>query len=619
MNTIKSQERLLHISDQIAEIITKTHEMEVVHKELIGRVHPLYRKSALNLVHYLALRSFDIEKLQSRLKYLGLPGVDSAEAHVMSTLRSIQNIVNHLRGIPDAAQPAASISVKKSEKLLRINTRKLFGFQSKNRWTRIMVTLPTEAAEDYGMINRLIRKGMNSARINCAHDNPEVWGKMIAHIQQTNKASKKNCKIMMDLAGPKIRTGMMKPGPEILRFKPHRDLSGNVIKPARLWIAPPTVLPPDDTADAIIPVEPALVKKLKRGNIIHFTDARGKKNSFVIERKQGGGKWGLCNDSAYLKTGTELIFSKVKETGKEVDLVGTLLPLEQFIFLHTGDLLILHQDPMPGEPAQYNEHGKLTAHAHISCTLPEIFNDVIAGEAVFFDDGEIEGVIETKEEDKLYIRILHAKNSGSKLRAGKGINFPDSDLKVSGLTEKDKEDLDFVAQWADVVNLSFVNQASDVETYLEEIAKKEKKPGLILKIETRKGFINLPEILLHAMQIFPVGIMIARGDLAVETGWKDFASIQEEIMRVGEAAHVPAVWATQVLERMAKSGVPTRSEITDAALAQRAECVMLNKGEYIEKTVEVLDSILRKMQKNHYKSIVQLPKLKDVENLKLSI
>ncbi|HZK08617.1 MAG TPA: pyruvate kinase [Bacteroidales bacterium] len=616
MNT---QDKLQHISDQIAEIIAKTHEMEIMHQELIGRVHPLYRESALNLVHYLALRSFEIEKLQERLRHLGLPGLDSAEAHVMSSLRSIQNIVNHLRGTPDATQPVAPISVKKSEKLLRTNTRKLFGFQSKNRWTRIMVTLPTDAAEDYGLINRLIRKGMNSARINCAHDSPEVWGKMINHIQQSNKASKKNCKIMMDLAGPKLRTGIMKPGPEILRFKPQRDLSGIVTKPARIWIAPPTLLPPDETADAIIPVEPALVKKLKRGNTIRFTDARGKKNSIVIERKQGDGKWGLCYDSAYLKTGTELILSKVKQTGKEVDLVGTLLPLEQVILLHKDDLLILHKSPMPGEPAQYDKHGKLTAHAHVSCTLPEVFDDVVPGEAVFFDDGKIEGFIEIKEVDKLRIRIVHAKNTGSRLRAGKGINFPDSDLKVSGLTQKDKEDLDFVAQWADVVNLSFVNQASDVEVYLEEIAKKEAKPGLILKIETRKGFVNLPEILLHAMQIFPVGIMIARGDLAVETGWDDFASIQEEIMRVGEAAHVPAVWATQVLERMAKSGVPTRSEITDAALAQRAECVMLNKGEYIEKTVDALDSILRKMQRNHYKTGVQLPRLEDVENLKLSL
>lgn len=615
MNT---QEKLQLISDQIGEIIAKAREMEERYRTLTERVHPVYRKSALNLVHYLAFRSFDIDKLQNRLRYRGLPGLANTEAHVMSSLLSIQAIVNQLSGISLAEKSKGVISIKKSEKLLRTNTKLLFGYKSKNRWTRIMVTIPTSAASDYSLINRLVRRGMNSARINCAHDDPVVWAQMIEHIKRSNKASKKSCKIMMDLAGPKLRTGPMKPGPQILHFKPERNLSGNVIKPARLWIAPPDVLPPDDTADAIIPVEPSLVKKIKRGNIIRFTDARGKKIQIVIERKQGDGKWGLCHDSAYLEAGTELIISKIKQTGKELDLVGTLLPLEQFILLYKNDILILHKEPIPGEPAKYDEDGSLKAHAHISCTLPEIFEDVKLGETVFFNDGKIEGIIEDKEKDHLRIKIIHAKNRGSKLRAGKGINFPESDLKITGLTAKDKEDFDFVAQWADVVNLSFVNHPSDVEAFLEELNKKETKPGLILKIETRKGFINLPEILLHAMQIFPVGIMIARGDLAVETGWKDFASIQEEIIRVGDAAHVPAVWATQVLESMARTGVPTRSEITDAALAQRAECVMLNKGEYIEKTVEVLDSILKKMQKYRYRAGAQLPKMKDAENLKLS-
>ncbi len=112
--------------------------------------------------------------------------------------------------------------------------------------------------------------------------------------------------------------------------------------------------------------------------------------------------------------------------------------------------------------------------------------------------------------------------------------------------------------------------------------------------------------------------MIARGDLAIEVGWKNFASIQEEIMRISEAAHVPVVWATQVLENLAKKGVPTRSEITDAALSQRTECVMLNKGLYIEKTVKTLDKILRRMQKFQKKKQTILPKLPDADKLLIS-
>ena len=616
---MNKQNTLQHIGDQIGEIIAKARDMENKYRNLIDRVHPIYRKSALNLVHYLAFRSFDIEKLQNHLRYMGLLSISDVEAHVMSSLMSLQTIVNQLCGLPIADEPAGIISIKKSEKLLQSNTDLLFGYKSTNRWTRIMVTLPSSAAHDYALVNRLVKLGMNSARINCAHEDPAVWTQMIEHIKRSNKASKKSCKIVMDLSGPKFRTGDMKPGPQMLRFKPTRDISGRITKPAKLWIAPPDVFPPNDTADAIIPIDTLLLKKFKRGDTIQFTDARGKKSQIVIDGKQGNGRWGLCYDSAYLKAGTELTLNRVKASGQEMSFVGTLLPLEQFILLCKNDILILHKEPIPGEPAQFNKEGELVEHAHISCTLPELFEDVMPGEKVFFNDGKIEGLITSKEADSISIKITHAKKTGSKLRGGKGINFPDSDLKIKGLTAKDKEDMDFVAQWADVVNLSFVNHPSDVQAYLDEFHKKEKIPGLIVKIETLKGFIQLPEILLCAMQAYPVGIMIARGDLAIETGWKNFAAIQEEIVRMGDAAHIPAVLATQVLESLTKSGVPTRSEITDAALAQRAECIMLNKGEYIEKTMGVLNSILKKLQKNGCRNNVQLPKLKDADGLKLSL
>ena len=133
--------------------------------------------------------------------------------------------------------------------------------------------------------------------------------------------------------------------------------------------------------------------------------------------------------------------------------------------------------------------------------------------------------------------------------------------------------------------------------------------GIILKIETLESYRNLPNILLKAMENYPIGVMIARGDLAIETGWKNFAVIQEEILRICEAAHLPDIWATQVLENLAKKGIPTRAEITDAAMSQRVESVMLNKGPYIEKAVKMLDKILCKMQSIQKKKMAVLPKL----------
>jgi pyruvate kinase len=89
--------------------------------------------------------------------------------------------------------------------------------------------------------------------------------------------------------------------------------------------------------------------------------------------------------------------------------------------------------------------------------------------------------------------------------------------------------------------------------------------------------------------------MVARGDLAVEIGFERLAEVQEEMLWLCEAAHVPVIWATQVLESMAKNGLPSRAEVSDAALSIRAECVMLNKGPYIVETVRFLADVLERM------------------------
>lgn len=117
-------------------------------------------------------------------------------------------------------------------------------------------------------------------------------------------------------------------------------------------------------------------------------------------------------------------------------------------------------------------------------------------------------------------------------------------------------------------------------------------------------------ILLEAMKRYPIGVMIARGDLAIETGWERMAELQEEMLWICEAAHVPVIWATQVLESVARNGIPSRAEITDAAMAQRAEAVMLNKGEHLIEATKMLDDILSRMQEHQHKKSSQLKQLK---------
>lgn len=144
----------------------------------------------------------------------------------------------------------------------------------------------------------------------------------------------------------------------------------------------------------------------------------------------------------------------------------------------------------------------------------------------------------------------------------------------------------------------------------QELAARGKSGlGIILKIESRQGFDQLPFSLIAALRHHPVGIMVARGDLAIEVGFERLAEVQEEILWLSEAAHTPVIWATQVLETLAKTGIPSRAEVTDAAMGARAECVMLNKGEHILDAVRFLDHVLHRMQAHHLKKRSMLRRL----------
>jgi pyruvate kinase len=232
---------------------------------------------------------------------------------------------------------------------------------------------------------------------------------------------------------------------------------------------------------------------------------------------------------------------------------------------------------------------------------------VQAGERVCLDDGKITGVAEFVSESEIHVRVRHTPPHGARLAADKGINLPDSNLHLPALTVKDKEDLQFIATHADLVGLSFVNHESDVLALIDALRQHDAaKPGIVLKIETQRALSRLPAILLAAMRHDRVGVMIARGDLAIEVGYERLAEAQEEILWICEAAHCPAIWATQVLDNLAKEGTPSRAEITDAAMGHRAECVMLNKGPHVMEAMRVLDDILKRMDSHQTKKSAML-------------
>jgi pyruvate kinase len=291
--------------------------------------------------------------------------------------------------------------------------------------------------------------------------------------------------------------------------------------------------------------------------------------------------------------------------------VSELTAKAQSITLKRGDTLILTNGLLPGRPATYDDQGQLLSPARIGVTLPEVFSDILPGEAVWLDDGKIGGVIRSVDKDQIQVEIMQARPKGKKLKADKGINLPDSELRLPALTERDTEDLAFIAAHADIVGYSFVRNETDVYELQSRLTELNgERLGIVLKIETRKAFEQLPNLLLAAMRWPCAGVMVARGDLAVECGYERMAEVQEEILWFSEAAHMPVIWATQVLDKLAKKGLPSRAEITDAAMGERAECVMLNKGPYIVEAAKVLDDILRRMQGHQSKKSSTLRQLK---------
>lgn len=606
MRTNKSH--LEHLIRQVDNLIAEALKLENDSAADVKKVHPAFQKSARNLLHYLALRRHDIRDLQEQLAALGLSSLGRAEGHVLATLQAVRHQLSLLCKCPEKPTlPAVTLS--ESSGLLQVNNEQLLGPLPEKRVTRIMVTCSTELAEDYELLCRMLKAGMNCARINCAHDDEEVWLKMIRNVRRAEAELGISCKILMDLMGPKLRTGPLRTGPKMISIHPLRDELGIVSAPSRVWLAAAGENAPM-RVDASLPVDADWVAQLQEGDELYFHDTRHRKRTLSVVCKEKNGVMAHLFKTSYIQTGTKLIVKNNSVT-KRASLVGELKAIVPPIVLKKDHFLQLHPEPTPGEPEYYDVKGHIVKPAHISCTLPEVFKCVKAGEPILFDDGEIEGIIREANEHSILVQITGASVKGSKLRADKGINLPESKLNLNELTEKDKQDLKFIAKHADIVNLSFVNQPKMVEALLEEIkALGAKHLAVMLKIETKEAFRNLPRLLLAGMQHYPAGIMIARGDLAVECGWQRLAEVQEEILWLCEAAHMPVVWATQVLESLAKKGRPSRAEITDAAMSQRADCVMLNKGPHVVQAIQLLDDIMVRMQEHQHKKTSMLRSLR---------
>lgn len=437
--------------------------------------------SALNLAHYLALRKRDLRRLQAALMPWGLSSLGRCESRVLPTLDSVLASLDSLcrEKTPGVEHPDERTYFR-GLRFLAYRANRALGEAPADRHVRIMVTLPSEAASDPALVKDLLSRGASCFRINCAHDEPAAWEAMAAHVRRAEKERGRAAKILMDLAGPKMRIG-------------------------------------------------------------------------AVSEK---------------------------------------------VAMEKGVRILLTSD-VPAPRAEPTE---------ASCTEPGVVDSLRVGERVMIDDGSAVATVVAVLPRGALLEFTRGK--GKKLKPEKGLNFPDSDIRVPPLSDKDRSDLDFALRLADLIGYSFVQTADDIGLLQEEMKARLpatwRSKGIVAKIETPLAVRNLPDILVRGAGVQPFAVMIARGDLAVELGFVRIAEIQEELLWLCEAAHVPVIWATQVLDAFVKNGIPTRAEMTDAAMANRAECVMLNKGPFLADGVSVLGRVLSRMETHQFKKTPQL-------------
>ena len=209
-------------------------------KEGLLTLPPDRRQSALNLLHYLALRSEDIRPLQDRLARLGLSSLGRIESHVLSTIDAVLRNLYLVSGRQLSEPGTLDIynAFDAGPDQLELNTTGLLGDYPLKRRAHILVTMSKQAATDDSLVLQLLTAGMNCMRINCAHDDQPTWSRIIQNLRRAEQATGQSCRILMDLGGSKLRLGPMETEPRVIKIKPERTSNGSVFRPARVWLSP---------------------------------------------------------------------------------------------------------------------------------------------------------------------------------------------------------------------------------------------------------------------------------------------------------------------------------------------------------------------------------------------
>ncbi|WP_295064439.1 pyruvate kinase [Sulfuricurvum sp.] len=559
-------------------------------------------QSLLNLNHYMLLRQEDRTDLQEKLFMLSLSSLGRSYAHVAASIDTLYDQLSSSLGNEEISEALMAefrhLSIADAISIASKNSKALFGGKASSKLskqiTAVMVTLPSHAAENDGLlIRQLADSGVNVFRINTAHDDSAVWRSMAEVIAaiNTQRDREEKIKIFIDLAGPKIRTGTIREVEMPIEIGSNKQVK-------EVMIYSTDAATKGETTDSVtqgkipaqIAVDKKFFKKIGTAHPVEIIDANHKKALITLSEVNESYARGVINKKVFVNKKTKLKYGE--HEGKVQNLQMQKDPIRLFV----NDRLIITENEIEGSSPLLDGENNIIRPALISCSLKGMLSSLKVGEKIFIDDGKIGGVVIENNVTSVTCKVVVSKPSGTLLKEEKGINFPDTYIQTSALTALDRTNALEVLEIADSLSLSFCQSAQDVHD-LQRLLEENKRTdiGIIAKIETQQGVVNMPEILKQLLQSEKSGVMIARGDLAIEVGFENMAYMQEALLDICDAAHMPVIWATQVLESKMKNNLPSRAEVTDAAMAGRAECVMLNKGAFAIDTIDVLTRILNDM------------------------
>lgn len=304
----------------------------------------------------------------------------------------------------------------------------------------------------------------------------------------------------------------------------------------------------------------------------------------------------------------EMIINRVREVSEELEIPIAILADIQGPRIRTvvdeSFAVKKHDTVYVGDSSEKDAFPKTRGHRFF-LDQPGIIRDIVVDDMILVEDGSLQFQVTKKEGGVLELAAL---NDGE-VQNHKGVNLPDSKLRLPVLTEKDRKDLHFVVEQAlDYVGLSFVGNAEDVRTarrVMAETAVEERLlPKIVAKIERKEAVKNLKEIVHEAD-----AVMVARGDLGIELPEARVAILQKEIIAASLSAVRPVIVATQMMKSMVENPRPTRAEVSDVtnAVIDHADAVMLSEesamGKYPVETIRTMREIIENTEASPFDDV----------------